>query len=180
MEGVVTAVAKAAQAIVESSEKAAAKIIERVGDLVRALGNLLGGAMPDSTDGGIGRAIALSSQRVAELAERIGDIVGNVAQALGDLFGGVAQSPTEGPSAPPYAPPAVPTPALPISPGGSSPTSNLSFGSSISSDGASAPLLLATLILFSATAFQVGRLSWPHREPLRLRSALRLAVERPG
>ena len=117
---------------------------------------------------------------VTDMVGKATDLVGRLAHTVGELlsglFGGGANGPVDDPSGPTNIPvPASPTPV----PVGSS-TAGGALSSVLGSSGSASGLLLAVLILFSSALFQGGKLSWHRREPLKPRSALRLAIERPG
>lgn len=157
-------------------------LVERVGDaakseLAQPLGALLGGggAAPAPASNPMTQPLGFSSyyERIPESIERTTDAVG---AALLDSGGAPHQSANK-PVAPPVGPP-PPVPGPPVAPAPASYPSSSFLGAS----GSSADdfqLLFAILLLFSIALLQGGKVSY-RREPLRPRSALRLAAERPG
>jgi len=166
--------------------------VEQVGNLVANLTHnlaqtlgvaldalLRGGDAPDPTNTLMAQALApyWPSEQINGLAERVGNVTGNLAQAADrELGSGGSPNPTHKPIAPPAAPP-LPAPLVPNVP---APMSYSSFlGASGSSTDAFQQLFFV-LVLFLVALLQGGKLAWHRREPLRPHSVLRLAVERPG
>jgi hypothetical protein len=172
----------------------ASRLIETVADvasrLVRALGHALGallggGAAPAPASNLMTQPLDMTqplgfssySERVTIFIERTTDAVGGLVGAL--LGSGEAphQSANKPGTPPLSSPPAVPGP--PGAPGAPAPASYSSFIGASGSSADAFQLLFAILLLFSIALLQGGKLLY-RREPLRPRSALRLAVERPG
>jgi hypothetical protein len=181
-------VAGIARALAAYSEKAA-KVAERIdtmveragdvlGDLARALDGLLGGdGTPTPADGGIVQLLAVFSEQVDGLVHGAGDVLGGFGQTLGALLGGDA-APNPGGS--PAVPPDAPIPVFPVSPGGPSPDGGFFFsGASAGSGNAFVPLFGA-IALLSLALMRGGKPWWLRGETLKPKSALRLAIERPG
>ena len=84
-------------------------------------------------------------------------------------------SPTHVPSAP-----GTPPPFVPVAPPGGSATVGYSSYLGASGSSTDAAQMLFVLAALLAVLLQGGTLTWHRREPHRLHSALRLAVERPG
>jgi hypothetical protein len=148
-----------------------------LGDLARALDGLLGGdGTPKPADGGIVQLLAAVSERVDDLVHGVGDVLGGVGQALGTLLGGGA-APNPGGS--PIVPPDAPISVFPNSPGGLSPDGSFFSGASAGSGNAFVPLF-GTIALLSLALMQGGKPWWLRDEAFKPKSALRLAIERPG
>jgi hypothetical protein len=180
-------VAGIARALAAYSEKAA-KVAERIdtmveragdvlGDLARALDGLLGGdGTPTPADGGIVQLLAALSERVDGLVHGVDDALGGFGQALGALLGGgVAPNPGDSPIIPPDAP----IPVFSVSPGGASPAGSFFSGASAGSGNAFVPLFGA-IALLALALMRGGKPWWLRGETLKPKSALRLAIERPG
>jgi hypothetical protein len=180
----VAGIARALDAYSEQAAKVAERIdtlVERagdvLGDLARALDGLLGGdGTPKPADGGIVQLLAAVSERVDDLVHGVGDVLGGVGQALGTLLGGGA-APNPGGS--PIVPPDAPISVFPNSPGGLSPDGSFFSGASAGSGNAFVPLF-GTIALLSLALMQGGKPWWLRDEALKPKSALRLAIERPG
>jgi hypothetical protein len=163
----------------------ASRLIETVADvasrLVRALGHALGallggGAAPAPASNHMTQPLGFSSysERVTEFIERTTDAVGGALLGSGEAPHQLANKPGTPPLSPP---PAVPSPSG--APGAPAPASYSSFIGASGSSADAFPPLFAILLLFSMALLQGDKLLY-RREPLRPRSALRLAVERPG
>ncbi len=147
-----------------------------LGSLARALDGLLGGdGTPKPADGGMVQLLAGFSERVGGLVHAVGDVLGGLGHALGALLGGGAPNGGGGPIFPPDAP----IPGFPGSPGGPSHENSIFSGASVGSGGASAPLFGA-IALLSLALMRGGKPWWLRGEALKPKSALRLAIERPG
>ncbi|HKH78146.1 MAG TPA: hypothetical protein VKA51_14400, partial [Rubrobacteraceae bacterium] len=172
----VTGVARALAAYSEQASKLAERIdslAERVGDvlgdLARALDRLLGDdGAPNPADGGIVQLLAVFSEQVDGLVQGVGDVLGAL------LGGGAAPTPGGSPIVPPDAPIAI----FPVSPGGASPDGSFS-GAAAGSGNAFVPLF-GTSALLSLALMRGGKPWWLRGETLKPKSALRLAIERPG
>jgi hypothetical protein len=164
--------------------------------LTEALGEALGALLPGGNDapGPDGYRVVLPlgfyglPERTAELLERtVGSAMAELAQATEGVLraGGSTAHPADNPLTPPASPPPnaplpeMPSLPVPIAPGGPAPASASYFGASGSSSDAS-QLPFAVLVVLSVALLRGGKLVCQQREPLRPRSALRLATERPG
>jgi hypothetical protein len=159
--------------------------------LTEALGEVLGALLPGENDapGPDGYRVVLPlgfyglPERTTELLERtVGTAMAELAQATEGVLraGGGTAHQTQTPLAPPVSPlPEMPSLPVPIAPGGPAPASASYFGASGSSSDA-LQLPFAVLVVLSVALLQGGKLVCQQREPLRPRSALRLATERPG
>jgi hypothetical protein len=160
-------VAGIARALAASSEQ----VGDVLGDLARALDGLLGGG--DGTlkpaEGGIVQLLAVFSDQLDGLAQEIGDVLGAL------LGGGAAPNPDGSPIVPPDAP----IPVSPGSPGGSPGGGSFFSGASAGSGNAFVPLFGAVALL-SLSLMRGGKPWWLRGERLKPKSALRLAIERPG
>jgi hypothetical protein len=132
---------------------------------------------------GVARALATYSEQAPDLAERIdnlaertGDALGGLAQALGAPLGGDG---TPNPGGGPVVPPDTPIPVFPGSPGGSSPDGSFFSGASAGSGNTFVPLFGA-IALLALALMRGGKPWWLRGETLKPKSALRLAIERPG
>ncbi len=117
------------------------------------VGERLAGALAHVGDDVLGSYPTKAAEAAIALVEKTTDVVGGLAHTAGELLSGLFS-------------------------GRSSIASGALSGVSGSSGSVSMPL--AVLILFLSAVFQGGKLSWRCREPLKLRSALQLAIERPG
>jgi hypothetical protein len=158
-----------------------------VGDLVQAIGGMLGGLQGGDDGAPIPDNSYLSAQPLAafyhyeqattELIERSAGAVGELAQAAGRaLSGGVAPNQAGVPATPPAAPPPVPVAPPVVPPLGYS--SSLLVASGSAAD--AFQLLFAVLAVFSVALLKGGRLSWLRRESHGPPTAVVLAIERPG
>jgi hypothetical protein len=180
-------VAGIARALDTYSEQAA-KVAERIdtlveragdvlGDLARALDGLLGGdGTPNPADGGIVQLLAVFSEQVDDLVHEVGDVLGGFGQALGALLGGGAAT---NPGGSPIVPPDAPIPVFPVSPGEPSPNGSFFLGASTGSGNTFVPLFGA-IALLSLAFVRGGKPWWLRGETFKPKSALRLAIERPG
>ena len=132
---------------------------------------------------GVARALATYSEQAPDLAERIdnlaertGDALGGLAQALGAPLGGDG---TPNPGGSLVVPPDTPIPVFPVSPGGSSPDGSFFSGASAGSGNAFVPLFGA-IALLALALMRGGKPWWLRGETSKPKSALRLAIERPG
>jgi hypothetical protein len=162
-----------------------------VANVAKTLTEALGALLPGGNDapGPDGYRVVLPlgfyglPERTAELLERtVGSAMAELAQATEDILraGGGSAHQTQTPLAPPVSPlPEMPSLPVPIAPGGPAPASASYFGASGSSSDAS-QLPFAVLVELSVALLQGGKHVCQQREPLRPRSALRLATERPG
>ena len=162
-----------------------------VANVAKTLTEALGALLPGGNDapGPDGYRVVLPlgfyglPERTAELLERtVGSAMAELAQATEDILraGGGSAHQTQTPLAPPVSPlPEMPSLPVPIAPGGPAPASASYFGASGSSSDA-LQLPFAVLVVLSVALLQGGKLVCQQREPLRPRSALRLATERPG
>jgi hypothetical protein len=150
-------VAGIARALAASSEQ----VGDVLGDLARALDGLLGGG--DGTlkpaEGGIVQLLAVFSDQLDGLAQEIGA--------------------APNPDGSPIVPPDAPIPVSPGSPGGSPGGGSFFSGASAGSGNAFVPLFGAVALL-SLSLMRGGKPWWLRGERLKPKSALRLAIERPG
>jgi hypothetical protein len=154
-------------------------VADAVGGVARALsdalGSLLGGgAAPAPASNPMTQPLGFSSysERITEFIERTTDAVGGALLGSGEA----PLQPANKPGVPPVSPP----PAVPGgAPAAPAPASYSSFLGASDSSADAFQLLFAILLLFSIALLQGGKVSY-RREPLRPRSALRLAAERPG
>jgi hypothetical protein len=164
---------KQATALAERIDNLAERAGNVLGDLAQALGALLGGdGTPNPADGSIVQLLAVFSEQVDGLIHGVGDL----AEALGALLGGDG---TPNPGGSPVVPPDTPIPVFPVSPGGASPDGSFFSGASAGSGNASAPLFGA-ITLLALALMRGGKPWWLRGETLKPKSALRLAIERPG
>jgi hypothetical protein len=140
-------------------------------------------AEPAPLVAGVARALATYSEQAPDLAERIdnlaertGDALGGLAQALGAPLGGDG---TPNPGGGPVVPPDTPIPVFPVSPGGSSPDGSFFSGASAGSGNTFVPLFGA-IALLALALMRGGKPWWLRGETSKPKSALRLAIERPG
>jgi hypothetical protein len=120
------------------------------------------------------------AERIDNLAGRAGNVLGGLAQALGALLGGDGTpNPGGSPVVPPDTPPDTPIPVFPASPGGSSPDGSFFSGASAGSGNAFVPLFGA-IALLALALMRGGKPWWLRGETSKLKSALQLAIERPG
>jgi hypothetical protein len=117
------------------------------------VGEPLAGALAHAVGDVLTSYPAKAAEAAVALAEKTTDVVGGIAHAAGKLLSGLFGE-------------------------GSSVASGALSG--ISGSPASAPVQFAVLILFLSAVFWSGKLSWHPREPLKPRSTLQLAIERPG
>ncbi len=117
-----------------------------------AVGERLAGSLVHVVDDALGSYPTKVAKAAIALVEKTTDVVGGLAHTAGELLSGLF--------------------------GGRSSIES-GFLSGVSGSPASAPVQLAVLFVFFAV-FWSGKLSWYRREPLKLRSALQLAIERPG
>ena len=113
----------------------------------------LAGALAHVVNDMLGSYHTKAAEAAIALVEKTTDVVGGIAHTAGELLSGLFS-------------------------GKSSIASGALSGVSGSPVSVSVPL--AVLIVFLSAVFQGGKLSWYCREPLKLRSALQLAIERPG
>jgi hypothetical protein len=178
----VAGIARALDAYSEQAAKVAERIdtlVERagevLGDLARALDGLLGDdGTPKPADGGMVQLLAVFSEQVDGLVHEVGEVLGGFGQALGALLGAAPN-----PGGSPIVPPDAPITVFPVSPGGSSPDGSLFSGASAGSGNAFVPLFGA-IALLSLALMRGGKPWWLRGETLKPKSALRLAIERPG
>jgi len=170
------------------------ELLERVGavaaDLARAMGDaigtLLGGGSEAPGPAGYRAVLPLASyglpERSAEMLEQ--GVVAAKAE-LARMAGGAHRAsgpahPADNPIAPPASPlPETPSLPIPIAPGGAAAASASLLGASGASSG-DPQLPFAVLVMFSLALLQGGKLVCRQLDPLRPRSALQPAVERPG
>jgi hypothetical protein len=111
----------------------------------------LAGSLGHVVEDALGSYPTKVAEAAVALVEKTTDVVGGLAHTAGKLLSGLF--------------------------GRSSVESG--FLSGVLGSPASTPVQLAVLFVFFAV-FWSGKLSWCCREPLKLRSALQLAIERPG
>jgi hypothetical protein len=176
------------------------QLLERVGAVVaglaQTLGETLGALLPGASDAprpaGYPAVLPLAfyglPERATELLERtVGTAMAEAAQATEGALraGGGSAHPADNPVSTPASPlpeaplPETPSLPVPIAPSGAAPASASYFGASGSSSYAS-QLPFAILALLSVALLQGGKRVCLQREPLRPRSALQPAAERPG
>ena len=118
------------------------------------VGERLAGALVHVVNDVLGSYSTKAAEAAVALVEKSTDVVGGLAHTAGELLSGL------------------------FSGGRSSIESG--FLSGVSGSPASAPVQLAVLFAFLGAVFWSGKLSWHRREPLKPRSTLQLAIERPG
>ncbi len=111
------------------------------------------GALVHVVDDMVGSYPTKAAEAAIALVEKTPDVVRGIAHAAGEVLSGLF--------------------------GGRSSIASGSL-SSVSGSPASAPVQLAVLFVFLSAVFWSGKLSWHRREPLKPRSTLQLAIERPG
>ena len=170
------------------------KLLEQVGAVVaalaRAMGDALGSLLPRGSEAagpaGYRAVLPLAFYGMPERSARLLEqSVGAAKAELARMAGGAHRAggpahPADNPVAPPASPlPETPSLPVPIAPGGAVAASASLLGASGSPSG-DPQLPFAVLALFSVALLQGGKLVCRQRESLRLISALRPAVERPG
>ncbi len=117
------------------------------------VGERLAGALVHVVDDVLGSYPTKAAEAAIALVEKTTDVVGGLAHTAGELLSGLFSE-----------------------------RSSIASGalSGVLGSPFSASVPLAVLILLLSAVFQGGKLSWCCREPLKLRSALQLAIERPG
>ena len=117
------------------------------------VGERLAGALVHVVDDVLGSYPTKVAEAAVALVEKTTDVVGGLAHTAGKLLSGLF--------------------------GGRSSIES-GFLSGVSGSPASAPVQLAVLFAFLGAVFWSGKLSWHRREPLKPRSTLQFAIERPG
>jgi hypothetical protein len=117
------------------------------------VGERLASALTHVVDDVLGSYPTKAAEAAIALVEKTTDVVGGLAHTAGELLSGLFSE-----------------------------RSSIASGalSGVLGSPFSASVPLAVLILLLSAVFQGGKLSWCCREPLKLRSALQLAIERPG
>ena len=146
--------------MVEAQETASLHIPESVrshagpvSEEAPVVGERLARALVHVVDDMLGSYTTKAAEAAIALVEKTTDVVEGLVQTAGELLSGLF--------------------------GGRSSIESASLPGVMESP-ASAPVQLAVLFLFLSAVFWSGKLSWHRREPLKPRSALRLAIERPG